>query len=248
MSDSIGSMTINLKKFKQPEALADHVSELLMNMIGDTSSYPFHLAISGGSTPNLLFSTLAAKYADSELWQKTHFWWVDERMVSPADPESNYGKALQYLFSKITIPQKNIHRIRGEKDPVIEAEDYAQQIKAELKMKDGWPSFDLILLGMGEDGHTASIFPGQMDLLLSDHLCVVACHPVSFQKRITLTGNVINNAQKIIFMVTGANKAERLSEIRLNGEKGKLLPASHIQPVGGELFWYTDESAAQLLK
>lgn len=248
MSDSSRNMTINLKIFKQPEALANDVSELLMNIIGQPSSCPFHLAISGGSTPNLLFSTLAAKYADSELWQKTHFWWVDERMVSPGDPESNFGKAHQLLFSKITIPGKNIHRILGENDPAMEAEDYAQQIKAGLTMKDGLPSFDLILLGMGEDGHTASIFPDRLELLLSDHLCVVAYHPVSFQKRITLTGKVINNAQKIFILVTGASKAERLSEILMKGEKGKLLPASHIQPVSGELYWYTDESAAQQLK
>ena len=241
-------MTGALTIYEDPEELANRVADLLMEWIAQSTGKRYNLAISGGSTPNLLFSTLAAKYADSKLWQKTHFWWVDERMVSPGDPDSNFGKAQQLLFSKITIPEKNIHRILGENDPVMEAEDYAQQIKAELNMKDGLPSFHLILLGMGEDGHTASIFPDQMELLLSDHLCVVAYHPVSFQKRITLTGKAINNAQKIFFLVTGANKAERLCEILMKGEKGKLLPASHIQPVNGELFWYTDESAAQQLK
>ena len=241
-------MTGALTIYRDPEELANKVADQLMEWIAQSKGKRYDLAISGGSTPNLLFSTLAAKYADSKLWQKTNFWWVDERMVSPRDPESNYGKALQYLFSKVTIPEKNIHRILGENDPVPEAEDYAQQIKAELTMKDELPSFDLIMLGLGEDGHTASIFPNQMELLLSDHLCEVAYHPVSSQKRITLTGKVINNAQKIFFLVTGANKAESLSEIRMKGEKGKLLPASHIQPISGELFWYTDESAAQQLK
>lgn len=240
-------MSFNLITYKHPEALADHVSDLLMNLIASSSSNTFHLAISGGSTPNLLFSALAEKYADSDLWQKTHIWWVDERMVAPVDPESNFGKARQLLFSKIPIPEKNIHPIRGEQDPPREAEHYAQQIKETLTITEGWPRFDLILLGMGEDGHTASIFPNEMNLLRSEHLCEVASHPVTFQKRITMTGKIINNAQKIIFLVTGANKAERLYEIRMKSEKAKLFPASCIQPFNGELYWYTDESAARLI-
>lgn len=240
-------MPFNLITYTHPEDLADHLSDLLMNMIGQSSSSTFHLAISGGSTPNLLFSALAHKYADSVLWQKTHFWWVDERMVSPGDPESNFGNAQQLLFSKIPIPEKNIHPVRGEQDPAYEAEYYSQQIEGTLKIKEGWPRFDLILLGMGEDGHTASIFPDEMELLLSDAICEVAHHPVTFQKRITMTGKVINNAQKIIFLVTGANKAERLYEIRMKDDQGKRLPASCIQPVSGELFWYADESAARLI-
>jgi 6-phosphogluconolactonase len=151
------------------------------------------------------------------------------------------------LFSKIAIPEKNIHRIRGEQDPESEAEYYARLMKGALTMRQGWPCFDLVLLGMGEDGHTASIFPDQLGLLQSDHLCEVASHPVTLQKRVTLTGKVINNAKKIFFLCTGGNKAERLSEIWNKGEKGKLLPAAHIRPVGGELYWYTDESAARLI-
>ena len=237
-------MNVNQQIFKDPEALANQFSDVLMYWIACSSGKIFHLAISGGNTPNLLFLTLASKYADTILWQKTHFWWVDERMVSPTDPESNFGTAQHLLFSKIRIPEQNIHRIRGEKNPLSEAVNYEQKIDRELTKSEGWPVFDLILLGMGTDGHTASIFPNRLDLFKSDHLCEVSSHPGTLQRRITMTGKVINHAAKICFLVTGINKAERLAEIWSEGEKAKLLPASYIQPVQGELLWYMDEQAA----
>ncbi len=240
-------MNQNLTIFKDPETLADKVSDWLVELIANSTGNRFDLAISGGSTPKLLFRVLASKYPDSILWQKTHFWWVDERMVLPEEPESNYGVARELLFSKIRIPDRNIHRMRGEQDPCQEAEYYAQQIRDELDSYSGWPRFDLLLLGVGEDGHTASIFPDRMELLLSGSICEVAHHPVTGQSRITLTGSVINRAAKICFLVTGAGKAERLSEIFFGTEKASLLPAAYIKPVQGELSWFTDESAARLL-
>ena len=165
----------------------------------------------------------------------------------PDDPDSNFGVVYQLLFSKIDIPEVNIHRIRGEKEPLQEANNYIKQIKGSLKMNMGWPQFDLILLGMGEDGHTASIFPNQLELLKSERICEVATHPVTFQQRITLTGRAINCAAKVCFLVTGTNKAGCLSEIWLKSEKAKLLPAAYIQPANGELFWCVDESAASFL-
>ena len=255
----------------------------------------YDIAISGGSTPQVVFSALAAKYADSPLWQNTHFWWVDERMVPPGHPESNFGVANRLLFSKINIPEQNIHRIKGENEPQLEAESYAQQINSqvpaqisrllhsEVPLHDGRlensevfardsqstnpdltacndrptnpevpvhynrPVFDLIILGLGDDGHTASIFPDQMELLNSDLICAVAHHPVTGQARVTLTGKQINHASAVCFLVTGANKAARLSEIALKGEKARLLPASYILPENGELCWYCDTSAVELL-
>ena len=233
--------------FKDPQDLADHVSDWLMDQIAKSTGSRFDLAISGGSTPNLLFSVLASKYAESSLWQKTHFWWVDERMVAPLDPESNFGTAQKLLFSRIALPEKNIHRIKGESDPLQEAENYSQKIVEAVKMVKGWPAFDLILLGMGDDGHTASIFPNQTELLLSDRLCEMAYHPVTNQVRITLTGSVINNAVLICFVVTGAGKAERLSEIFSKEKNSEQLPAAQIKPVNGELVWFLDEQAAGFL-
>ena len=238
-------MNQNLYIFKNPEELAEELAGQLMNWVENHSGNAFHLAISGGKTPDLLFNILAAKYANSILWQKVHFWWVDERMVSPDDPESNFGVAQKLLFSKIIIPKENIHRIKGEDDPELEAISYSIQIQEKLEMRNNWPAFDLILLGIGDDGHTASIFPDQMNLLDSEQICEVANHPHSGQKRITLTGKVINHASMIYFLVTGSNKAERIAEIWSNPEKANRLPAAHIHPEYGDLNWYVDKPATQ---
>ena len=238
----------DLHIFKNPEDLANQFAVQLMNWVENHSGTTFHLAISGGKTPDLLFSVLASKYADSSLWQKVHFWWVDERMVPPIDPESNFGVAHKLLFSKISIPEENIHRIKGENTPEAEALSYSSQIQEKLPSQNSWPVFDLILLGMGDDGHTASIFPDQMYLLNSEHICEVATHPLSGQKRVTLTGKAMFHASKVCFLVTGLNKAERLTEILGNSEKSNLLPAAHIHPGNEHLDWYIDEPAAQLIK
>ncbi|HCY42828.1 MAG TPA: 6-phosphogluconolactonase [Prolixibacteraceae bacterium] len=233
--------------FKSAEELANKFACQLMSWMDNNSGKDYHLAISGGKTPDLLLSVLAAKYSESELWRNVHFWWVDERMVSPNHAESNFGVVQKLLFSRISIPEENIHRIKGENDPKNEALSYSKQIQEKLAFENGWPVFDLILLGMGDDGHTASIFPDQMELLESEQICAVATHPGSGQKRVTLTGKAINNAHKVCFLVTGENKAERISEICSNQEKAILLPASHILPANENLDWYVDEPATKSL-
>lgn len=235
----------DLLVFKSPEDLAKKFADQLMNWVQNHSGKTFHLAISGGKTPDLLFSALARKYSDSSLWQKVHFWWVDERMVAPNDPESNFGVADSLLFSKISIPEENIHRINGENFPEAEALSYSSQIQEKLPSQNGWPVFDLILLGMGDDGHTASIFPDQMHLLDSKHICEVSIQPFSGQRRVTLTGKTIFSASKVCFLITGSNKAKRLDEIWNNPEKAKLLPAAKIHPVNGNLLWYVGVQAAK---
>jgi len=239
-------MIPNLHIFKTPEELADKFAHQLMSWISDHANETFHLAISGGKTPELLFAILAQKYGDLMLWQKVHFWWVDERMVSPDDPESNFGIANRLLLSQIIIPEENIHRIKGENNPQTEASSYSEQIQENLTQKNNWPLFDLILLGMGDDGHTASIFPDQIHLIDSDQLCEVSVHPQSGQKRITFTGGVINHSAKVCFIITGISKADRLAEIWNNQDKADQLPAAHIHPVSGSLEWYIDEPAGNL--
>ena len=239
-------MIQNLHIFKTPEELANQFALQLMGWIEEYSGEAFHMALSGGKTPELLFALLAQKYGNSILWQKVHFWWVDERIVSPDDPESNFGAANRLLISKIIIPEENIHRIKGENDPQTEAVSYSELILEKLIKQKEWPCFDLILLGMGDDGHTASIFPNQIHLLDSNNICEVAFHPQSNQKRITLTGKVINHASKVCFIITGAGKAERMAEIWGIQETSNLLPAAHIHPVNGNLAWYIDEAAAKL--
>jgi 6-phosphogluconolactonase len=236
-------MIQNLHIYKNPDELANQFAGQLMNWVGNHSGNEFHLAISGGKTPDLLFDILSEKYPDSVLWQKVHFWWVDERMVPPTHPESNFGVVQNLLFSKIAFPEENIHRIKGENTPEKEVFSYSAQIQEKLKQQNGWPVFDLIILGMGDDGHTASIFPDQMELLVSEKICEVATHPVSGQKRVTMTGKVINSAREICFLVTGSNKAKRIDEIFEQRPEAEKLPANYIKTKKEEPEWYLDEAA-----
>ncbi|MGE5395018.1 MAG: 6-phosphogluconolactonase [Candidatus Saccharibacteria bacterium] len=237
-------MTPNLHIYPSPELLAEALADKLITFFDQHTAPVFHVAISGGKTPNLLFTILAGKYAHLPIWKNIHFWWVDERMVPFEDDESNYGTAHKLLFSRIDIPEENIHPIKGENDPTAEALSYSHQISNSLPFSNGWPVFDLILLGMGDDGHTASIFPNQMQLLHSDQICKVAVYPQSGQKRITLTGPTINSALNIWFIVTGTAKADRLKEIFSGNEPAKSIPAANIMPLNGTLEWYVDKAAA----
>lgn len=206
---------------------------------------PLHIALSGGSTPAVLYRLWAAEFADLMDWEQLHFYWGDERCVPPDDEESNYKMADDLFLSPLQIPSCNIHRMRGELPPEAEAGRYGEELKDNLPLIDGLPVFDLIILGMGGDGHTASIFPGQMELLQSQEICALAKHPVSGQERITLTGPVINNARTVVFLVTGKSKQERLQEILgEGGERAQQYPAAHIKPAHGQLHWFLDQQAA----
>lgn len=203
------------------------------------------IALSGGSTPTLLFRHLAEQYRDRIDWSKVHFFWGDERCVPPDDAESNYGTARELLLQYIAIPAGNIHRIRGEAEPAEEARRYEAEIREFVPNAGNLPAFDLVLLGMGSDGHTASIFPDQMELLEADSLCSVARHPETGQQRITLTGPVINNARQVAFLVTGAGKAEKVEEVIKKKGAWKDYPAAHIDPERGDLYWFLDAEAAR---
>ncbi len=146
------------------------------------------------------------------------------------------------------FPKENIHRIKGENNPEEEAIRYAGEIKENLNFRGDNPVFDLVILGLGEDGHTASIFPDELELFEDERICAVATHPLSGQKRITITGKVLNNANRVFFLVTGASKSLRISEIMNDDEAAKLLPAYYISPTNGELIWFIDEAAAQKIQ
>lgn len=203
-----------------------------------------YIAVSGGSTPNLLFNLLATEYPLALQWEKLHFFWVDERCVPHGHVESNYGNALQICFSKVAIPQANLHPVFGGDNPNNEVVRYTGDILAHVPCTNGFPVFDLILLGLGEDGHTASIFPGQEQLFEVKTIASVSENPISGQKRITLTGNVLNNAANVIFLVTGSKKRMVIQEITQNHKSGSVYPASHVHPKTGDLFWYLDKAAA----
>jgi 6-phosphogluconolactonase len=238
------------KIFPSPSELAEAFAEDISGRINSAgkSGLPFNLAVSGGNTPKLFFSILADKYHASVNWGSVHFFWVDERCVPPADPESNYGMTKQILLDKINIPVDNVHRMRGEDDPDREADRYAHEILMNVRKKDMLPVFDQVILGMGDDGHTASIFPGNLNLIDSEKICEVAVHPLSGQKRITLTGKVINNADFITFLATGQNKARIIEEIYKKKAQYMNYPASSIDPLRGGIAWFLDEKAGELIK
>ena len=224
------------------ETTARAFADFLWNLSKDGRE--LSVALSGGSTPKLLFEILAEEYDDHFDWNKIHFYWGDERCVPPYDDESNFKMTREHLFDKIKIPIENIHRVLGESNPDDEARRYSSEIKSNIESKSGLPSFDLIILGMGDDGHTASIFPHQMELLTDEEICAVARHPESGQNRITLTGTVINNAKVVAFLVTGSAKREKVTEIFSKSKSAESYPAFHIAPTSGELHWFLDEDAA----
>ena len=194
------------------EELSEYFARLLIDKVNNSKEH-FHIALSGGSTPKSIFEYLAARHYKTIDWQKVNFYWGDERCVPPTDSESNYRMAYDSLLGKLQIPATNIFRIKGENDPQFEADNYSSEILNHLKIENNFPRFDLIMLGLGEDGHTASIFPNQKSLLISDKIYATAVNPVTEQIRITLTGKVINNSVSIVFIATGRNKAKVVDEI-----------------------------------
>lgn len=231
---------------KSIDVLSDKVAKLLQSGAEATENY-FTVALSGGSTPKAIFKYLAQNYKDKIPWNKIKFFWGDERCVPADHPDSNYLMTKENLFDKIEIPAENIFPVDGDNIPTDEAVRYSSIIKENVVMKDGFPKFNLILLGLGEDGHTASIFPNQMNLLNSENICEVAQHPALHQKRITLTGEVINNAEQTIFLVTGASKAKMVDMIINKRTDFEKPPASHIKPKHGKLIWMLDEAAGSLI-
>ena len=242
-------MRAEIKIFPTPHDLAKNFAEELVKKISESAKTKNNLtvALSGGSTPELLFTMLGENYSKSLRWDYVHFFWGDERCVSPDDPESNYGMTRKRLFEKIDIPAVNIHRIRGEDDPDKEILRYSGEILAFTTSVKDKPRFDIIILGLGEDGHTASIFPGQENLFKSDMICDVAMHPDTGQKRITITGSIINNADSVVFLVTGTKKAEIVKKIINKSDFSENYPASLVKPDNGMLRWFLDKEAGSLL-
>lgn len=237
--------------FSTPAELAHAVADdfLAASQKAEMKQKKLSIALSGGSTPEILFNILAnSPYKDGVRWEEILLFWGDERCVPPDNPESNYGLTRRTLLDDIHIPKKNIFRIRGEDQPEIEAHRYATILRKHLPLdKFGHPRFDWIFLGLGNDGHTASIFPGSAIMKLKNKICVVAEHPQSRQKRITLTLPMINRANKITFLVTGSLKSQILREIFDRNSGFEKYPAALVQPVDGTLLWYLNREAGAAL-
>ena len=232
--------------FDDPPALARGFADWFYNFVIDKRVVT--IALSGGSTPKLFFEILSTQYGKKIDWSKIHLFWGDERCVPPDHKESNFHMTRQNLLDRVAIPSQNIHRIYGESLPEDEADRYSDEIKDALSQNNNLPVFDLVILGLGADGHTASIFPTQMHLLKSDHICEVATHPESGQQRITLTGPVINNSKNICFLVTGKGKSDVVKDILKNTGDWQKYPAAHVHPNAagpGSLRWFLDRDAAR---
>lgn len=204
------------------------------------------VALSGGHTPKAFFEILAQPpYRDGISWENVIFFWGDERCVSPDNDESNYKMTNLALLSHIDIPEGNVHRVLGEDPPTNEALRYSKVIEENVSGANGFPEFDWIFLGMGDDGHTASLFPGAANLQEKEKICVVAEHPQTGQKRVSITFPVINNAKRVSFLVAGEAKAPVFKEILEKAATEQLpYPASMVEPENGILEWYLDKAAA----
>lgn len=206
----------------------------------------FTVALSGGSTPRGLYTLLATpEYRERIPWPRVHLFWGDERCVPPDHPDNNYRMVQESLLSKISIPERNVHRMAGEKEPQLAAAEYEAELKNFFQLCDGGlPRFDLIFLGLGEEGHTASLFPGSEALEDTEHL-VAAVYVEKLQShRLTLTLPVLNQAAWIMFLVAGASKSAILKEVLDADPVSSSLPAAKVQPVSGQLTWMVTQDAA----
>lgn len=203
------------------------------------------IALSGGSTPRGFHEMLANLPGID--WTRVHVFWGDERTVSPVNDQSNYRMAKATLLDRVGIPDENVHRMRGEDDPEDAARAY-EQILADVCGVEtpAFPRLDVVLLGMGSDGHTASLFPGTAALDEGERWVVANAVPQQQTTRITLTYPVLNHAYLTCFLVTGADKADALS--RVFSAASDAPPAAGVQPVDGQLIWFLDQSAAAGLK
>lgn len=217
----------------------------------------FTVALSGGTTPQRLYQTLASDRLKKELpWEKVHFFWSDERNVAADQPRSNFHMVWAAMLSHLPIPESNIHRIRTElQTPQAAAEDYESTLRSFFKLSgvSEKPRFDLVFLGLGPDGHTASLFPdGQPSVSIAqkDPNRLVFAPWVNHlgDYRISLTPGVLNEASRVIFLVSGKEKAPILAAVLEGDESGLVYPAQSIQPVHGKLTWLVDQAAASALK
>jgi 6-phosphogluconolactonase len=212
----------------------------------------FSIALSGGSTPKSLYSLLAneSSFRTETPWGKIHFFWGDERHVAPGHPESNYCMVREALFSKVPVPSENIHRIRSE-DPDARqaAKEYEETLRSFFRLKTGeYPRFDLVLLGMGPDGHTASLFPGTEALREREHLVVANWVEKLHAYRITMTLPVLNEAALVLFLVSGEDKAETLRQVLEGEAREDPFPSQLIRPTHGRLLWLVDRAAGRFLE
>jgi 6-phosphogluconolactonase len=209
----------------------------------------FTVALAGGSTPKAAYALLvSAAYRDRVSWPQIHCFWGDERHVPPDHGDSNYRMAYEAMLSKVAIPAANIHRIPAEKDAQQAADEYEATLRTAFALAaDTLPRFDLILLGMGPDGHTASLFPGTAAVHESKRLVAAPWVEKFSTYRITLTPPVLCHAAHVVFAAGGADKTETLQRVLHGPYQPDLYPSQVVKPTHGTLLWLVDKAAARLL-
>jgi 6-phosphogluconolactonase len=206
-----------------------------------------NIVISGGRGPMLFFELLAME--TSLDWSKIHIFWADERCVEPTHNDSNFGLAHRVFLSKVAIPAENIHRIAGENPAYQAAEEYAQQIRRHFGILPGqWPAFDVVVLGLGADGHTASLLPGTEILENQNDIAAQVYSEAVLHTRVSLTIPVLTAARSLIFLITGKEKAEIVSEVLTPPLRPWQYPIQSLWPAVGKMTWFIDEQASGLLK
>lgn len=255
LGDWVVFMTRKIEVYSNSQSLAraaaTHFSDVAEAAV--TTQHRFTVALAGGNTPRLTYQLLTTSEFTSMVdWSKTFVFWGDERCVPPQDPESNYHMARDYLLDYVKMPMGNIYRMKGEDDPVQAAIDYEEMLRkfftgARIDDEVIRPRFDLVMLGLGDDGHTASLFPGTDALRERDRWAVANYVEAKDSWRLTLTPVALNSAAQVIFIVSGASKAEMLRKILHEDVEADEYPAKLIQPDDGEVLWLVDDAAASKL-
>jgi 6-phosphogluconolactonase len=208
----------------------------------------FTLCLTGGSTPASTYELLATRFHLSVDWKEVQFFWGDERCVPPDDEASNYGMADRTMLGKLNLRPEQVHRIRGEEAPDLAARAYAAELSAFFNLGGGgFPRFNLILLGMGDNAHIASLFPHHPALHEQQRLAVAVEVDAPQRHRVSLTAPVINNAARVMFLVSGKQKAQAVKDVLREPYDPDQFPAQVVKPTDGELIWLLDKDAASLL-
>ncbi len=245
----IGESSVQVRVFQDLEGLSLAAAEyfILLAKRITASRDRFAVALSGGSTPQRFYSLLGASmYHDAVEWSRVHVFWADERCVPQGHPESNYRLAHDAFLSRIPVPADNVHRIRGEEEPGKAAQAYEEELRNIFGASDA-AVFDLIILGAGTDGHTASLFPGSAALDEKERLAVPVYLEGPKMSRVTLTLAVLNRAARVLFLASGRAKADVVRDI-IEGGGSRHYPAGQVRPPDGNVLWFIDKQAAGGLK
>jgi len=234
-----------------PQELFAAAAEEIVRLANDavTDHGRFTIALSGGSTPKSLYNLLATNARATLPWDRVYFFWSDERHVPPTDPDSNYRMAHEAMLSKVPVPPGNIYRMPSENpDAAAAAAAYEASLRKFFQVKPGeFPRFDLILLGLGPDGHTASLFPGTNGLQEKSRLVIANRVEQLKTDRLSFTYPLINAAREIAFLVSGMDKATVLRSVLQENASGEQYPAKLVQPRDGKSVWFLDRAAASEL-